>query len=261
MEWWASEIAILMAGVADGAIGLSTLALYQTTNSTMFMFSMGYQVSGATRVGQNLGSGRPKTARRAAMMGPSLALLTSCVLAVILLTFRNEIPYLFTGSDGPGQRELAIRVAATYGYLSLYVVGDGVSNSFGGVIQGSGKQSYGAVVVIVSYFVIALPICYFAGLQGGGGYMSIVMGMTVGTCIQCCGNGLIVLLTNYEAESALAAGRAQKQQYEVLQTEKPAELGGGVVVSSLQDHRESDALEMGAMVKVAGLGGGEGSEF
>ena len=27
MEWWASEIAILMAGVADGAIGLSTLAL------------------------------------------------------------------------------------------------------------------------------------------------------------------------------------------------------------------------------------------
>lgn len=138
----------------------------------MFMFSMGYQVSGATRVGQNLGSGRPKTARRAAMMGPSLALLTSCVLAVILLTFRNEIPYLFTGSDGPGQRELAMRVAATYGYLSLYVVGDGVSNSFGGVIQGSGKQSYGAVVVIVSYFVIALPICYFAGLQGGGGYVT-----------------------------------------------------------------------------------------
>ena len=78
---------------------------------------------------------------------------------------------------------------------------------------------------------------------------------------QCCGNGLIVLLTNYEAESVLAAGRAQKQQYEVLQTEKPAELGGGVVVSPLQDHRESDALEMGAMVKVAGLGGGEGSEF
>lgn len=78
---------------------------------------------------------------------------------------------------------------------------------------------------------------------------------------QCCGNGLIVLLTNYDAESAVAAGRAQKQQYEVLQTEKPAEVGGGEVVSPLQDHRDNGALEMGAMVKVAGLGGGEGSEF
>jgi hypothetical protein len=28
-EWWASEIAILLAGVADGAVGLSTMALYQ----------------------------------------------------------------------------------------------------------------------------------------------------------------------------------------------------------------------------------------
>ena len=185
---------------------------------------------------------------------------TSSVLAAFLFEFRNEIPYLFTGSDGPEQRELALRVAATYGYLSLYVIGDGVSNSFGGVIQGIGKQSRGAVVVIVSYFVIALPICWFAGIVRGGGYISIVMGMTVGTWVQCCGNGLIVLSTDYESESATAARRAQAQQYEVLATAKGPEAageagdegardGGGEVVSPLQVARDkgTGGVELGLM--------------
>ena len=66
MEWWASEIAILMAGMTDGAAGLSIMALYQTTNSFCFMFSLGFQVSAGTRVGQSLGQARPLTAWHAA---------------------------------------------------------------------------------------------------------------------------------------------------------------------------------------------------
>ncbi len=208
MEWWASEIAILMAGAADGSIGLSTLAIYQTTLSTIFMFSVGFQVSAATRVGQFLGKNRPFSARRAAAMAPLLVAAVTCCLSAILFTFRKPIPFFFVGH---GEEDLAARVTNTYGFLCFYVVGDGISTAFGGIILGAGKQTTAGVVVIVAYFFIALPLAFLLAFRKGYGYMGCVEAMTVGTFFQMMGNGLICASLQWVKEAATAAERAGRR--------------------------------------------------
>jgi Na+-driven multidrug efflux pump len=205
MEWWASEIAILMAGVADGAVGLATLAVYQTTLSTIFMFSVGYQVSAATRVGQCLGRGLPMSARRAAAVAPTLVgLVTSC-LALLLFVFRVPVPRLFVGA---GEKTLARHVTRTYRFLCLYVIGDGISTAFGGVIQGVGKQNTAGIVVLLAYFGVALPVAYTLAIRNGFGYMGCVGAMTLGTFLQCAGNGTIVAAVKWPQEAQKARARA-----------------------------------------------------
>lgn len=64
------------------------------------------------------------------------------MLATALLLLRERIPLLFTGTDNDDALRLASRVSATYGWLSIYVVGDGVNSAFSGVVIGAGRQKY-----------------------------------------------------------------------------------------------------------------------
>jgi len=241
MEWWASEIAILLAGVANGATGLATLALYQTTNSFCFMFSLGFQVSAGTRVGQSLGRAEPDIGRQAAWIAAFLALIVSALLAAVLFLFRAQIPLLFTGSS-PDGAVLARRVSETYGFLSIYVVGDGVCSAFAGAIQGAGRQKFWAAVVVLAYFVIALPLCGWLGIGLGMGYIGIVAAMTLGTWIQCVGNGVIVWSTNFERESAMAIQRAQ-QNYLELEVDTPQQTSDGIATGSGKKWSATQGLE------------------
>lgn len=78
---------------------------------------------------------------------------------------------------------------------------------------------FAAIVVVVAYFIVALPLCAYLGLTREMGYIGIVAGMTLGTWLQCGGNGVIVWLTNWESESLIAVQRAQENQTAYLHKE------------------------------------------
>jgi len=105
---------------------------------------------------------------------------------------------------------LAAHVSRTYGYLSVYVVGDAVSAAFGGATTGCGRQRFAACVVIGSYGAVALPLGYFLAFRVGRGYLGIVAAMTLGTCLQCAGNAAITWTTDFPAEAAAAVERVRK---------------------------------------------------
>ena len=107
---------------------------------------------------------------------------------MLLFLLRRPLPFAFVGR---GQPDLAARVSRTYGFLCLYVVGDGVSTAFGGAILGAGKQGVAGVVVVLAYFAVALPIAYLLALRQGYGFMGCVAAMTLGTFLQCAGNGWV----------------------------------------------------------------------
>ena len=116
---------------------------------------------------------------------------------MLLFLLRRPLPFAFVGR---GQPDLAARVSRTYGFLCLYVVGDGVSTAFGGAILGAGKQGVAGVVVVLAYFAVALPIAYLLALRQGYGFMGCVAAMTLGTFLQCAGNGWV---TGERARSAM----------------------------------------------------------
>lgn len=221
MEWWASEIAILMSGSSDGSQGLSAMSLYQMTNSFCFMVAKGFEVSTSTRVGVALGAAQPKSAQRAATVGPGLAFFESSVLAVLLLLNRSTIPLLFTGTATEAARATAARVTATYPFLAFYIIADATSSCLGGAITGCGRQRYGAIIVLVAYGMVGLPTCALLAFRYKHGYLGIVFGMTLGTFLQCCGNFVITMCTDWDKESIAAVERI-KGKNTSLTKESPA---------------------------------------
>eukprot|EP00622_Pseudochattonella_farcimen_P003208 FR738328.1.p1 GENE.FR738328.1~~FR738328.1.p1 ORF type:complete len:298 (+),score=23.79 FR738328.1:113-895(+) len=223
MEWWASEIAIIMSGTGgsdavEAEARVATMALYQTMNSFCFMFAIGFQVSAATRVGHELGAGNPTVARRAAFVSASLAFCESTILAITLFLLRKVVPGLFTGHADASAVDLRKRVSSTVGLLSIYVIGDAVSTSFGGSITGAGRQCYAAVVVLISYFGVALPMAYTFGIRYEGGVTGIVFGMLVGTWLQALGNAAVVCNTDFRKESIKATTSSKGPCFSALQT-------------------------------------------
>ena len=104
------------------------------------------------------------------------------------------VPSWFTGRVDKTARSLAGDVTHTFFLLAVYVCGDAISTAFGGAITGAGRQCHSAAVVLVCYFVVALPLAYVVGVRWHFGFMGIISmmvswmktrGLRRRTCCRC----------------------------------------------------------------------------
>ena len=191
-EWWASEISIFLAGRLhpDPNVALGSMALYQSINSSCFMFPVGMSVGGSARIGNGLGAGNVDGARlasRVCVMGAGALSVT--LGAILYFTPHSTFPSLFTTNA-----ELIRMTSKTMPLLSLYVIGDGLQVALNAVIKGCGRQCALVPIIIIAYWVTALPLAYhLAFIRSDGstdcqgrsfcGVVGLVGGMTAGTCL------------------------------------------------------------------------------
>ena len=234
-EWWASEIAIFLAGhLPSPAIGLASMSIYQSINSFCFMFSVGVSVACSTRVSNLLGSRDPIGAQFAANVSVALAGAMSALLAFgLLVTPHTYFPSLFTTNDS-----IIEEAGATISYLSLYLIADGMQYTINGIVKGCGRQCVVMPIVIFAYWVVGLPLAYFMAFhwekrsfillhenskvfsiviknlpESFEGVTGLVFGMTMGTWIHFILLALIVgLNTNWSLETEKAQARIMLEQ-------------------------------------------------
>ena len=84
------------------------------------------------------------------------------------------VPSWFTGRADKAARSLAGDVTHTFFLLSVYVCGDAVSTAFAGALVGVGRQCHIAMVVLVAYYMLALPLAYVVGIRWHFGFMGII---------------------------------------------------------------------------------------
>ena len=222
-EWWASEISIFLAGrlVPSPELALGAMALYQSMNSSCFMFPYAIGVAGSTRVGNLLGANNARAAAFAGMVNILCAGTVSFVLGGILFVTPHQFfPSLFA----PDADDLILETSRTIPLLSLYVFADGIQCAFSGIIKGCGRQVVAWPVVLVSYWVVGLPLaCYLAFIRHGGdmnchfcGVESLVLGMTTGTWTHMLLLGVVVLgATDWGKQAIKAQERLSLDQARV----------------------------------------------
>ena len=153
-EWWAAEIGILITGLLDDpTTNLASMAIYQMCNGLCFMLPLGASVACATRVGTALGAGNAVAARRSASVGVVLALGYGLGAALLLFLLRNRIALIFTSNPA-----VISKLSELLPVLMVYVVCDAGMVACSGTLQGCGRQRHGMVVVIVSYYMVGLPV-------------------------------------------------------------------------------------------------------
>jgi Na+-driven multidrug efflux pump len=77
------------------------------------------------------------------------------------------LPSLFA----PDEEDLILETSRTIPLLATYVFADGVQTALNGVIRGCGRQIIIVPIVVVSYWVIAVPLAYYLAFIVHGGEM------------------------------------------------------------------------------------------
>ncbi|KAG9406294.1 hypothetical protein AC1031_002619 [Aphanomyces cochlioides] len=206
-EWWSYEIIALLAGLLpDAIVAIGANAVLVNITATVYMFYLGVAVAGNIRVGNALGSNRPKRAKIAACLATLLAGAVSLVTGLAVFFFRYAYPRVFTQDEA--MIELAARVGVVVAGFQLV---DGLNGAIQGVLRGCGLQNYGASINFVSYILFGLPVGYFFEFTVGWGLPGLWIGMTLGyTFAGVCGTA-VLLKMDWQTLSNEAQARANSK--------------------------------------------------
>lgn len=192
-EWWAFEVLAIICGLLPNAIvaiGANSILLNISTLS--YMFFLGNSVSGNIRVGNALGAGCPKRAKLASQLVLSLGLITSLFCATGLVAFRTTLPKLFTNDTVLDEYSSQLLFIA-----AVFQIADSVGASVQGILRGSGRQSLGASMCFVAYFIIGIPFGTFLAFQYELSVFGLWSGMTVGIFLFSSFGSFFILKTDW----------------------------------------------------------------
>lgn len=217
-EWWASEIAIFLAGhLPNPDVALSGMTIYQSINSSCFMLPVGVSVACSTRVSNLLGYGDASGAQLASKVSVFSAAFIGFVMgSVLFFTPHTYFPSLFTPDI-----DVIQETAKTIPMLSLYVFADGIQFTINGIVKGCGRQCIIMPIVLVAYWVVGLPLAYYVTFHWDhtpnfglfGSVTGLVFGMTIGTWVHFLLLAIAVGLgINWNREVADAQERLQLER-------------------------------------------------
>ncbi|KAK2174353.1 hypothetical protein NP493_810g01019 [Ridgeia piscesae] len=152
MEWWGFEIGVFLTGLL-GTTELGAQAVLLQIDSLWFQVPLGIQISTSICIGQLLGAGDEMGAKTAARLSIAIIIVISLFPLVLFLLFQYQLPYIFTNVS-----EVAALTSKLMPIVMIYLFFDGIATASKGILYGTGRQVYGAVLLFISYYVLALPI-------------------------------------------------------------------------------------------------------
>ncbi|XP_077019371.1 multidrug and toxin extrusion protein 2-like [Tamandua tetradactyla] len=166
VEWWAYEIGSFLMGLLS-VVDLSVQAVIYEVASVTYMIPLGLSMAVCVRVGTALGAADTAQAKLSASSSVLCTVGISLVVAALLSILRSKLGYIFTNDEQV--IALVNEVLLIYIFFQLF---EAICCVHSGVLRGTGKQAFGAVVNAVMYYVVGLPL---------GAVLTFVLGMrTVG---------------------------------------------------------------------------------
>ncbi|XP_069459710.1 multidrug and toxin extrusion protein 2 isoform X10 [Ovis canadensis] len=173
IEWWAYEIGSFLVGLLS-VLDLSAQAVIYEVATVIYMIPMGLSIAVCVRVGTALGAADTVQAKRSAISGTLCTVGTSLVVGILLSLLRNKLGHIFTNDEEVVA--LVNKVLPLYIFFQLF---DALCCLYAGVLRGTGRQAFGAVVNAVMYYAIGLPLGVVLTFLVGMGIMGLWLGMLV----------------------------------------------------------------------------------
>ncbi|MFT3923756.1 MAG: MATE family efflux transporter [Myxococcales bacterium] len=181
LEMWAFQIGTLLAGRL-GPLPLSAHGVALNLSSISFMVPLGLGIASSSRVGQLIGAREPAAAQLAAQAALKLALCHAAFSATLFILARASLPRFYT--DDHATVQLAASVLPIAG---TFQVMDGLQTVSGGVLRGMGRPRVTAVLNLVGYFALGIPLAYYLGLRTSLGIAGIWYGYAAGLSVVAVG--------------------------------------------------------------------------
>ncbi|CAI9787874.1 unnamed protein product [Fraxinus pennsylvanica] len=192
LETWYFQVLVLVAGLLENPeLALDALSVCMSINGLLFMVSVGFNAAASVRVSNELGAGNPKSAAFSVVIVNLVSFTTAVVVAIIVLSQRHVISYVFTGGE-----TVANAVSDLCPFLAVTLILNGIQPVLSGVAVGCGWQAFVAYVNVGCYYLVGVPIGCLLGFKFNLGIKGIWSGMIGGTMMQT----IILLWTTFRAD-------------------------------------------------------------
>ncbi|KAL3501140.1 hypothetical protein ACH5RR_035589 [Cinchona calisaya] len=206
LEFWYFMTLVLFAGYLKNAeIAVDALSICMNILGWTLMVAFGFNAAISVRVSNELGAGRPRTARFSVVVVALTSLLVGILLGLVLIVARREYPALFSNS-----KQVQQSVYDLTPYLVICVTINSVQPTLSGVAIGAGWQAYVAYVNIVCYYVFGIPVGLVLGFVLNMGVKGIWIGMLSGVTVQSLVLLWMMYRTNWEKEASIAGDRIKQ---------------------------------------------------
>ncbi|KAI7859052.1 mate-domain-containing protein [Circinella umbellata] len=193
-EWIAFEVVALAAGRL-GTTSLAAQSVIMTTDQVLNTVPFGISIATSNRVGNLLGSAWPVGAKYSANLSATLAASVGVVIMIIMLIVRDSFGYLFSDEES-----VVDLVGDVLPWVAAFQIADSVAGSCGGSLRGMGNQHLGAIVNLISYYILALPLGIYLAFQHDFGLAGLWVGQCVALFLVGGVEWIIILCTNWNKE-------------------------------------------------------------
>ena len=174
LEYGAFAAAALLMGV----LGTTQMAAHQIAinlASFTFMVPLGVSTATAVLVGHAIGAGDEEQARRAAIAGIFIGAAFMCASALVFRLFPGVLARLYTGNT-----EVLVLAVLLIPIAGVFQVFDGIQAVAAGVLRGVGDTHAPAIINVVGFWLIGLPVSWVLAFRSGGGAVGLWWGIVVG---------------------------------------------------------------------------------
>ncbi|KAL3632644.1 hypothetical protein CASFOL_025628 [Castilleja foliolosa] len=206
LELWYYAILVLLAGYMKNAeVAISAFSISLNFFAWEFMISLGIMGAAVVRVANELGKGDAKATKFSIKVLISTSVVIGILFWIICLVFGNKLGYLFTNDVEveEGVSDLSVLLAFSVLFTGIYPV-------LSGVAVGAGLQTKVAIINLVCFYVIGLPIGavlgYVLQLQVKGIWIGMMSGVVTETIALC----FMTWRTNWDQEVSATSARLKR---------------------------------------------------
>nr|XP_016486225.1 PREDICTED: protein DETOXIFICATION 55 [Nicotiana tabacum] len=213
LEWWWYEFMTVLAGYLDRPeVPLAASSIVIQTTSLMYTLPSALSASVSSRVGNELGAGRPAKARLATGIAIGLAFLTSSFGFLLTTLGREAWGKVFTKD-----REVLELTGTVLPIIGLCELANCPQTTCCGVLRGSARPGVGAGINFYSFYLMGTPVAIILAFVWKLGFLGLCYGLLAAQ-VACVISMLIVTYgTDWEGASLKAkelVGTSNELPYE-----------------------------------------------
>ncbi|KAL0359718.1 UNVERIFIED_CONTAM: protein DETOXIFICATION 24 [Sesamum angustifolium] len=216
LELWYYAILVLLAGYMKNAeASISAFSICLNVLAWIFMIIVGIMGSATVRVANELGKGDAKATKFSIKVLISTSVMIGLLFCILCLVFGNKLGYLFTNEEEVAQTvsDLSLLLASSVLLSSIYPV-------LSGVAVGAGLQTKAAIINLVCFYVIGLPIGAVLGYVFLLQVKGIWIGMISGVIVETLALSFMIWRTNWDEEVSITSARLNRWNLESVEENK-----------------------------------------
>ncbi|KAL9234640.1 hypothetical protein vseg_009490 [Gypsophila vaccaria] len=239
LEWWWYEIVTVLSGyLEDPKVAVAATGIMIQTTSLMYTVPMALAGCVSTRVGNELGAGKPYKAKLAAMVALSCAFVIGVMNVIWTVIFRQSWGEIFTHDTS-----VTTLVASVMPIMGLCELGNCPQTTGCGILRGTARPAVGARINLGSFYFVGTPVAVglafwlkfgFSGLWYGLLSAQLVCAIWVLYSVLGC--------TDWEAESLKARKLTNSVQMDNLCDGNDEENKGFLEFEKLQGNNVGNVL-------------------